>query len=340
MQWLGLDIGGANIKLADGAGLAVSRAFPLWKEPERLAPVLAQLLRDTDPSRPIAATMTGELADCFRTKREGVEHIVTALQQAAQGRTLRFYLVGGDLVSAEAALERPLQAAASNWHALACYAAYLAPPGSGLLIDIGSTTTDLIPVQDGRPRAQGRMDPQRLIHGELVYSGVQRTPICAVVRHLPWRGASCPVAAEWFATTLDAYLLLGEVPSDARNLDTADGRPATIEAARNRLARCICADREMFSRDDARQAARAVQEAQIGQIQAAAQQVITAAGTDPAWVVVSGQGEFLARRLVGGIAPGAEIISLGALVGPAASTAGAALAVAVLAQQQHQQHHH
>ena len=44
MNMLGLDIGGANLKLADGLGYAQSIPFPLWQQPEQLPSALAQML--------------------------------------------------------------------------------------------------------------------------------------------------------------------------------------------------------------------------------------------------------------------------------------------------------
>src|SRR5207302_1770736 len=116
-------------------------------------------------------------------------------------------------------------------------AARLIPTGPGVLIDIGSTTSDLIPLSDGRARPLGLTDTDRLRTGELVYAGVRRTPVCALAGQLPFRGVTTGLAAELFATTLDVYLTLGEVSADSSDRATADGRPATPEAAIARLAR-------------------------------------------------------------------------------------------------------
>ena len=119
------------------------------------------------------------------------------------------------------------------------------------MIDIGTTTTDLIPLDSGKVCARGRSDTERLQTGELVYAGVRRTPVCAVASELPFRGFPTGLAAELFASTLDVYLILGEIESEPDNRSTADGRPATIEGARDRLARMVGADRDSFSALDA-----------------------------------------------------------------------------------------
>ena len=118
--------------------------------------------------------------------------------------------------------------AAANWLALAALVARRQPRGRGLLLDIGSTTTDLVPLEDGRPAPRGRTDPERMACCELLYTGVRRTPVCAAVPG---------VAAELFATMQDVYLVLGLVPDDPADTGTADGRPATAPLAHARLAR-------------------------------------------------------------------------------------------------------
>jgi hypothetical protein len=46
---------------------------------------------------------------------------------------------------------------------------------------------------DGRPQTQGASDTERLLAGELVYTGVERSPICGIPC-LHYRKQLCPVA--------------------------------------------------------------------------------------------------------------------------------------------------
>ncbi len=344
MTWIGLDIGGANLKVADGQGYARSEPFSLWQQPAQLPVALEKLLAQTTsrlevPScrQRLALTMTGELADCFLTKAEGVEAIVRAVKQAAAGRRLRVYRTDGRFVSAEAAMEKPMLTAASNWHALARFACRYCRAKPGLLLDIGSTTCDIIPLgkrSEGiEPVTMGRTDPERLVAGELVYTGVQRSGVHGVVRELPWRDTMCPVAQEHFATTADAYVLLEEIPEEADKHDTADGRPRTKEFAHARLARSLCADTGLFSRADALRAARVVRATQLDQLETAARRVLSRSASPPAVVVLSGEGEFLARHLLDRLSWEGETVSLAAELGDSASRCGPAHALAVLARE-------
>lgn len=333
MKWLALDIGGANLKAADGDGFAVSEAFALWQKPDQLAEALRAQIALVPKVDHVAATMTGELADCFSTKTEGVQAILTSLEDAVDRRHTRVYLTSGMLVAVPIARRQPLLAAASNWHALARFAGRFAPNGVGMLIDIGSTTTDIIPLFDGSPTTIGRSDTNRLLNGELVYSGVERTPLCALLNAAPFRGRKCPVAAEVFATTLDAYLMLGNLPEEPTNLNTADRRPATKEAARDRLARSICADRETFNEVDAKAMAEAAAEKQVSRIVQALKHVLDRMPESPATIVLSGRGEFLARRAIEQLGLLPRIVSLGKELGMELSRCAAAHALAVLAKE-------
>jgi len=332
MSWLALDIGGANLKAADGSGFAISEHFPLWKNPQGLAAALRALIAGCPPCDHLAATMTGELADCFATKRIGVEFILQSLVAAADQRHSRVYLLNGKLVTPQVALKQPLLAAASNWHALARFVGRYAPTGTGILLDIGSTTCDIIPLRDGHPCNRGHTDTERLLSGELVYTGVERSPVCAVAGELPYRGEQCPTAQELFATMWDAYLMLGLLPEEADAVHTADGRPATKAAARDRLARSLCADRETFTEDDALAVATELAARQRHLIIAALDKVVQPLGT-PQTVIVSGRGEFLARQVAERLFPQAQVVSLQEQLGPVLSRCAPAHALAVLARE-------
>src|SRR5438045_1829148 len=122
MNWLALDIGGANLKTADGQGYAQSYAFALWRDPSRLAQQIRTAISEAPPSDHLAVTMTGELADCFDSKAVGIRFILEAVKAGSDNRHARVYLVDGRLVSPPVALSLPQLAAASNWHALARFA--------------------------------------------------------------------------------------------------------------------------------------------------------------------------------------------------------------------------
>ncbi|HZU35347.1 MAG TPA: hydantoinase/oxoprolinase family protein, partial [Gemmataceae bacterium] len=178
---LGLDIGGANLKGAHSTGPARSQLFELWKNPAGLADALRDFVASFPPADRLAVTMTGELCDCFETKRQGVATILDAVTAVAGERRVSIWCTDGRFRDLAAARNEPLKVAAANWLALATFAGRYASSGTALVIDIGSTTTDIVPLVQGRPVPRGRTDPERLRTNELVYTGVRRTPLCALL---------------------------------------------------------------------------------------------------------------------------------------------------------------
>lgn len=330
-RWLAFDIGGANIKAAHAEGPAGSIPFELWKRPEDLPGVLRVLAATFPEFDRVALTMTAELCDCFATKAEGVQAVVQAVLSLTTADRLAIWGTDGQFHTVAGIEAQPALAAASNWLALAEVAARLVPQGPGLLIDIGTTTTDLIPLRDGHAVPRGRTDTQRLQAGELEYVGTRRTPVCAIAAALEYRGGPVSLAAELFATTLDVYLTLGEIPPDPTDDATADGRPATVEAAHDRLARMVCADRTEFSAGDAQALARSAHQALLRRLRAAVERGMAALGP-PRAVVLAGTGSFLARALAQEVLqPGDPIYGLAELWGGDASGAGCAHALVQLA---------
>jgi (4-(4-[2-(gamma-L-glutamylamino)ethyl]phenoxymethyl)furan-2-yl)methanamine synthase len=333
-SWLGIDVGGANLKAAHSDGQARASPFAVWKEPERLRDAIADLAGSFPPFDRVAATMTAELCDCYATKREGVLSIVDAVSRAVPGRDPIYWGTDGRFHDAASIRRRPLVAAASNWVALAAVAARLVEGRRAILIDVGSTTTDLIPVAEGRVAARGRTDTERLQTGELVYAGVARTPICALAAELPFQGKPTGLAAELFATTRDVYLMLGDLAPDPTDLATADGRPAVPALAYDRLARMVGADRDGCSDADVRALAGAADRLLLDRLVRAGRRVCEATIGEPSVALVSGSGEFLARRVAAElVGPDGEIVALGDLWGAAASDAACAHALLVLARE-------
>jgi probable H4MPT-linked C1 transfer pathway protein len=333
MSWLALDIGGANIKVADGRGYAASYPFAMWIRHERLSQELRRIIAEAPACDHLVATMTGELADCFESKEQGVSAILDALQRAADGRHTRVYANDGNLLTPVVASRRHVEIAAANWHALARFAGRYMELGSAMLLDVGSTTCDVIPFRDGLPAHAGVTDTQRMIRGELVYTGVERSPVCALCHTVPYRDHLCPVAQELFATTADVYLILGDLPENAATEFTADGRPATKACARARLARMICADAEQFNHRDAVAIAQAVSQAQTDLLSSAIERVLQRHKEMPRSIVISGHGEFLAQRAIAQLGIHSSMISLRHQLGSLVSRCATAHALAVLAQE-------
>jgi (4-(4-[2-(gamma-L-glutamylamino)ethyl]phenoxymethyl)furan-2-yl)methanamine synthase len=294
-----MDIGGANTKAAwlDGESLrTVSRAFEVWRDRAALSAVLRDVAAEVAGglAHAVAITMTAELSDAFRTKREGVEFVLDAAQDALGARPLCVLTTAGGLVPVETARARPWDVAAANWVATALAVADAQP--DALLIDVGGTTTDVVPIAAGRVAATGHNDLERLLAGELVYTGVLRTNLAAIAPRVPVRGGRCPVSSEYFANSADVHLVLGHLAPDAYDCPTPDGRPATLAFARERIARLVCADVEQLDEGEIDAIAGFLHDEQLRQIEAAARRVQRPL-PPAAPVVAVGSGAFLGREI-------------------------------------------
>jgi len=294
---LAVDIGGANTKAARLQGRSLrtaSRPFEVWRDREALAAILRTVAAEAGDADAVAITMTAELSDAFRTKREGVAFVLAAAEEALGDRPLSVLTTSGELVSMGEARERPGDVAAANWvaTALAVADAY----ADALLIDVGSTTADVVPISSGRVAASADNDLDRLQAGELVYTGALRTNLAAIAPRVPVRGGWCPVASESFAISADVHLVLGHLSEDEYDCPTPDGRPATAPFARERIARLVCADAEQLAAGEIDAIAAFLHGEQLRQIEDAARRV--ARPLPPAAPVVAiGAGAFLGREV-------------------------------------------
>jgi probable H4MPT-linked C1 transfer pathway protein len=303
---VGWDIGAANVKAAgltlqkdrDAQERVASRPFEIWRDKGRLPQVLQEVLNLVAPhERPQAmgVTMTAELSDVFATKREGVRFVLEKVKKSFCESAIYVFGLSGKFVPLKKSQTRPLDFAATNWLASAQWIA--GQFRDCLIVDVGSTTTDIIPVLDGRVIASGRTDTARLSSGELVFTGVLRTNLSAIVQSVPVAGKLCRVASEYFAISGDVHLILGHLKLKDYRCTTPDGRAPSVDSARSRLARLVCADTETLSKAEINELARYIHTRQMLQIRDGMEQVLSRLPhlrIHP--VVVLGAGAFLGHE--------------------------------------------
>lgn len=249
---IGWDIGGAHVKAAvvNEAGDIIDvfqQACPLWKGMDQLHQAVNAILSQLPSVNYLhAVTMTGELVDLFEGRDDGVRQIIKAMQALLPGSKIWIFAGKEGMLDLQSVDERHYEAIASaNWLASASFAARRLE--SGLLVDIGSTTTDILVLHDRQVRAAGYTDYRRLISGELVYTGIVRTAIMAVARTAFDKGHEVGLMAEYFATMADVYRVTGELNESHDQTETADGAEKTVMASARRLSRMIGCD---FSADE------------------------------------------------------------------------------------------
>jgi probable H4MPT-linked C1 transfer pathway protein len=336
---LGFDIGGANTKaayinseLAEAYGVS-SEYFPFWKEPNKLPTILFNLKNKlhADSVDALAVTMTAELSDAYQTKREGVNHILSCVQKAFPNCLIFVVNTDSELFTINEAKAEPLRAAAANWAATGWLVAQKL--SSAIVVDVGSTSTSIIPIVCGKVAARGKTDLDKLICGELVYTGSLRTNVAAIVKSVPLRGGLVPVSSELFALSADVHLVLGHISSANYTSETADSRGRTVPEALARLSRVVCADTDMLTKAEILELAKYVYIQQVKQINSAIQKVYSYTKvkiTDALPIVVTGLGkEFLAKKASEKIVS-SQIVDLDFLLSPEAVFATPAVGTAAM----------
>lgn len=238
---IGIDVGGANLKVVCG-NRAYIHYCPLWKHAP-ITSVLKQYVTEHDAMA--AVVMSGELADCFQNKMDGISFIVDAVKNAFP--VAFFY--GTDGTFHDHAVP---QLAAANWLASADYLRERYP--GSVLLDIGSTTADIIPLARFES-LKGLTDLMRLQKGYLRYTGMLRGNIATLLQSVMLDHSDTPVSSEYFAGSADAHLVLGHITPSQYTCDTPDGKEKTRTAALRRLSRVVCADLDELGTDGAYQIA-------------------------------------------------------------------------------------
>jgi probable H4MPT-linked C1 transfer pathway protein len=278
--------------------------------------------------------MTGELTDCFADRRAGVAALSGWAGSQLAG-PVRIYAGRSGFVAPGAAREVAGDVASANWHATAALTGRFAP--EALLIDIGSTTADLIPIVGGLPATTGYSDAERLETGELVYTGIVRTPVIALSDHAPFAGRRTRLMTETFAHMADVYRILGFLPEGADQQASGDRKGKSVAESEIRLARIVGRDRGEGTSAAWAALAGHFAEAQLRLLYEAGALLLSrpdCAAEAP--LILCGAGTFLGPRLAERLGrPSSLLVSLLAdrIAGPRdwISTCGPAVAVGLIA---------
>jgi probable H4MPT-linked C1 transfer pathway protein len=301
---IGLDIGGANTKLASADGKIVELHYlPLWKN-TRLPEVLEEIAQRLKPEK-VAVVMTGELADCFENKEQGIRFIKETVNSAFTDSNISYINSMGRFQQKTGSF-RGL--AAANWAASSRFIGK--ELGDCIFVDVGSTTSDIIPIISGEHKA-GLTDFERLLRSELIYSGILRTNLAVLLEKVKLEKGWCRTASELFATTADSYLLLGKIDENLYTCETADGAGKNKTDAMRRVARLVCADLSEISEEEIYEIARQVKEKQISTLAEAIYELVQKNELEK--IVAAGIGEFLIKEAAERL--GFECISVSELWG-------------------------
>ena len=249
MVILGIDIGGANTKITELEEKYYKIHhiyFPMWKKHKKLTELLR--VYNSGNVEKVGIVMTAELVDAYRSKREGVEDILNSVERAFPDKDIYVFDVDGNFLEIDVAKKKYIKVSASNWTATA-YFVIKDICDNCILVDMGSTTTDIIPIKDGEILAE-ETDLKRLMNNQLVYVGALRTPLSFLTNTVVFRGFKTNVSSEYFSITGDVNLILNKINPEDYTCDTPDGVPVDRKSCMRRVARVLCSDLEEVNEEE------------------------------------------------------------------------------------------
>jgi len=290
----GYDVGGAHLKIArveNGTLTAVRQLpCPLWQGLDQLDAALTEAESVTGEATVHAITMTAELTEIFDSRESGVVALLEKLRTRLRGE-MRIFVGLKGFVDVQTARGDPLSVASANFLATARVVAARRP--QALLIDMGSTTTDILACD----RPQGLNDAERLQTGELVYTGLTRTPVASVATRCPLAGQWQGLARDAFATMGDVRRILGTLPDNVDHHATADGKGKSVPESLARFARGFGRDADMRHLSTWQASAAYVCERQLRSIHDGVLQVLSRPGLEISSVVTAGIGAEAAEAI-------------------------------------------
>ena len=241
---LGIDIGGANTKITElKEHYKIHHIyFPMWKNSEKLMELLQKY--NNENIKKVAVVMTAELADAYETKKEGVNDILNSVEKAFPNKEIYVFDVDGNFLTTDEARREYLKVSASNWTATANFVCN-SINNNCILVDMGSTTTDIIPIKNGSIMAN-KTDLDRLMNNELVYVGALRTPLSFLGNTVLYKGKETNISSEYFAITGDINIILDKITSEQYTCDTPDGASPDKKSSMIRVSRVLCGDLEQI----------------------------------------------------------------------------------------------
>lgn len=240
----GWDLGGAHLKMAQSHnGKIVSAKIlktPLWLGVDQLREALRELGPLSAENNFNVFTMTGELSDTFASRDAGAAGLLDLIQQEFGTENTLIYAGRAGFCDVGSARSLGSDIASANWHATALLSAKLA--NTGLFVDMGSTTTDILAFKDAELTNLGYSDAERLLTGELVYTGFARSALIGIAGLVPVRGRMTPLMNEYFANTADLGRILGTLDEADDKYPSADRQAKSAAGSIARLARMVGRD--------------------------------------------------------------------------------------------------
>lgn len=297
MKIIGLDIGGANtdcsiVEIKENKIISMKNYreyFPMWKNNDKLQKCLKNFCKNDSDIEIVCVSMTAELADGYESKKEGVKDISDKVMEVFKDKKVFFVTFNG-LKTYEELQKDLLSAAAANWIGTVDLIKYICD--NCIFMDMGSTTTDIIPIKEFKESALGHSDLERLSTGELVYTGMLRTNLASIVHTVPVYGRNTRVSSELFSISADIHRVLGNITEEDYTCNTPDGNKKDILSCKRRISRLVCADLDTLKDEEIINLAEYIYKKQLDQITTALSEVVERTKIDTVVIVSIGKGNL------------------------------------------------
>ena len=241
--YIGWDIGGANTKICVfDSNFNIIRVecinINIWSNFIELNNLFNKISKDY--SLDIISnyiTITAESCDNFSDRKNGILSILKNCNSFILGHKL-FYTNQDRYIDFDSAKNNPEILYSTNWILTSKFVNK--SDNIHLIIDIGSTTTDLI--YKNIDVEENINDHLRLINNTLLYAGVIRTPISMLLNKVSYFSKSIPLVNEVFSTTGDVFNLTNDINFEKLDYLGADNLEYSKENSFKRLARSIGLD--------------------------------------------------------------------------------------------------
>lgn len=233
---LGIDIGGAHLKVI---GIDKNNKVQfvdysncrIWEDIRLLKEKFVCLSKTFgNESIKCGITMSAELCDNFKSRKHGA---LILTEKCKHLKFNNFFYVK----SSKTFLKEPKfkELISMNWHSVGRL--FEKKVENAIIVDFGSTTTDLICIKNKKLVNKFFDDFSRINNFELLYTGFTRTPIFGITNEICIGKNKLKIIPEFFSNTSDVYRILKKLK---RKIDidiTADRSQKTIKDSFRRLSR-------------------------------------------------------------------------------------------------------
>jgi len=241
--YVGLDIGGAHVKAVGidqykKINFIFYEKCPLWKDFVLLEKTLYKLLKYLDSRKAtFGITITAELSDCFVNRTNGAKLIYKLCKKLG----IKFYFFSSKNKNFEKKINFS-DICSMNWLATGEY--IKDKINEAVVIDFGSTTTDIIIIKNQRIVNRHFSDFDRINNCELIYTGCTRTPLFAIAKKIVVNSNEYNLIPELFSTTADLYRVNKLLNKNLDLFDSADNRSKSKLNSLKRISRNFGVDFE------------------------------------------------------------------------------------------------